>query len=289
MTSDQPVTYTAWKEVPETLKTKTQLGKMGLRLSKGQQVKAEFCSYIKGRSRPPNYYNLYDVGEAIEKKKATPKQLEALAKGRLSARTCKQCKAIAAHLSQIKRGICEACKHLNFLQEERLEAVAWASAILKTDFIILDTETTALDGEPVEISIINQAGEILFNSHLKPVGEISEGAYNTHGLSKKDLATAPSFAAVYQELKAILTGAKQVIIYNAGFDTRIINNACTAFNLPYIEFNTECAMLWYSQYCGEWHHYYKNFTWQPLPRGEHTALGDCLATLKVIKEMAKDK
>jgi hypothetical protein len=31
--------------------------------------------------------------------------------------------------------------------------------------------------------------------------------------------------------------------------------------------------------------YHQFYTWQKLPGGDHSALGDCLATLKVIKDM----
>lgn len=47
----------------------------------------------------------------------------------------------------------------------------------------------------------------------------------------------------------------------------------------------ECAMGWYSQYVGERGKRggHKN---QKLPGGDHSALGDCRATLKVLETMA---
>ncbi|NJL65352.1 MAG: hypothetical protein HC903_30705 [Methylacidiphilales bacterium] len=47
-----------------------------------------------------------------------------------------------------------------------------------------------------------------------------------------------------------------------------------------------CAMHYYSQYVGEWNDYHGNYKWQKLPGGDHSALGDCHATLKIIKQMA---
>lgn len=48
-----------------------------------------------------------------------------------------------------------------------------------------------------------------------------------------------------------------------------------------------CAMQWYSQWVGEWNDYHGNYKWQKLPGGNHTAYGDCLATLLVIEKMAR--
>lgn len=45
-------------------------------------------------------------------------------------------------------------------------------------------------------------------------------------------------------------------------------------------------MQWYSQFVGDWNDYYNNYRWQKLPSGDHSAIGDCRATLKVIEKMA---
>lgn len=43
----------------------------------------------------------------------------------------------------------------------------------------------------------------------------------------------------------------------------------------------------YSEFVGEWNDYFGNNKWQKLPGGDHSAVGDCLATLEVIKYIAK--
>ncbi|MEM7803199.1 MAG: hypothetical protein AAF633_28675 [Chloroflexota bacterium] len=48
-------------------------------------------------------------------------------------------------------------------------------------------------------------------------------------------------------------------------------------------------MLRYSEYVGEWNSYRQSYKWQTLPAGDHSALGNCLATLGVIKEMASSE
>jgi hypothetical protein len=48
----------------------------------------------------------------------------------------------------------------------------------------------------------------------------------------------------------------------------------------------ECAMKRYAEFYGDWRGQQRGFRWQPLQGGNHRALGDCLATLEVIKKMA---
>lgn len=47
-------------------------------------------------------------------------------------------------------------------------------------------------------------------------------------------------------------------------------------------------MLKYAQWYGEYSEYWGDYKWQPLPGGDHTALGDSLAALECLKEMARD-
>jgi hypothetical protein len=53
-----------------------------------------------------------------------------------------------------------------------------------------------------------------------------------------------------------------------------------------IEFN--CAMEQYAAWCGDYSEYHGNFRWQRL-NGGHRALGDCRATLDLIRGMANSK
>ncbi len=42
------------------------------------------------------------------------------------------------------------------------------------------------------------------------------------------------------------------------------------------------------KYMGEWNYYHQSYKWPKLQGGDHTAVGDCQATLRVINEMAVD-
>jgi hypothetical protein len=90
-----------------------------------------------------------------------------------------------------------------------------------------------------------------------------------------------------------------VITYNARFDAGILGNEilrlqstadgqsawkARAYWLDTITWC--CAMALYAQWVGEWSHYHRSYRWQPLPGGDHTALGDCLATLRLLQRIA---
>jgi DNA polymerase-3 subunit epsilon len=80
-----------------------------------------------------------------------------------------------------------------------------------------------------------------------------------------------------------------VVIYNKAYDLRLIRQSLMRFSspLPFTPARVECAMLQYADYVGDWNEYHQNFKWPKLEGGDHSAVGDCLATLEVIKRMAR--
>ena len=174
--------------------------------------------------------------------------------------------------------------------DDRQRAISWAKTALEDRFLILDTETTGLDAraEAIQIAVINQDGERAFESLIKPLNPIPSEAIAIHGITNKNVENAPSFLEIYQDLNLILSD-KKTLIYNSAFDKKILRQQAIMNNLTPIKFESECVMNWYSQYCGNWNDYHCSYTWQRLPGGDHSAIGDCLATLAVIKEMACDK
>jgi DNA polymerase-3 subunit epsilon len=57
---------------------------------------------------------------------------------------------------------------------------------------------------------------------------------------------------------------------------------------PLLPVRWECATLRvkHAEWVGEWNDYRGSFRWQKLQGGDHSALGDCVATLETIKKMA---
>jgi DNA polymerase-3 subunit epsilon len=168
--------------------------------------------------------------------------------------------------------------------------IGWAKGILaRNDVVILDTETADLHGEIIEIAVIDIAGNTLLNQRIKPQGEISQGAYWIHGISLEDLKDCPSFPDVYPKIKEMVKD-KLVVIYNASYDTACLARDYKRHDMSEddsITIDWSCAMLWFSQYVGDWSRRHRDYRWQSLPSRDHSALGDCKATLDIIRAMAQ--
>lgn len=154
-------------------------------------------------------------------------------------------------------------------------------------YCILDTETTGLHGaEPVDLGVIDLSGNVLVSLRVKPSIPITQGAIDVHGITNQAVKNAPSFADIYYPFWSKV-GNRTLLIYNAAYDIQVLKNAHKAYGLGFPSFyEYECVMLQYSEFIGEWNNYHGNYKWQKLPSGDHSAIGDCRAALKVIQEMA---
>jgi DNA polymerase-3 subunit epsilon len=176
-------------------------------------------------------------------------------------------------------------------ETDREKAAEWARDLLsRSDWVILDTETTGTSpfDEIVQIAIVGSDGRVLCDILVRPTCSIPPEATAIHGITDADVRNAPSFPEVYSRVQEILSG-KQIIIYNAPFDLRLIHQSLTKHNLlPYglDPDQAECAMRVYSAWVGErWRD--GGYKWQKLENADHSAVGDCLATLALIKKMAR--
>jgi DNA polymerase-3 subunit epsilon len=175
------------------------------------------------------------------------------------------------------------------LQQAVQDAEEWLR-----DCVIIDTETTGLQSaEIVQIAVIDHAGAVLLDTLVNPphperaLIKSAKGicAVDIHGLTPDKLEGAPEWPEVYQRLVEAIRGRK-VIIYNAEYDWPIIRRMCQAYDLPEPEpLTVDCAMKAYAVYIGDYSEYHGNYRYQRLPGGDHSALGDCRATLDVLKVM----
>jgi DNA polymerase-3 subunit epsilon len=206
--------YTWWgesNEPPENLKTKKQLGELGLSPLKPSGV-------IETRKYDLLLYDINNPESCRPKRKLSPKQLEILAANRLKAK--------------IKRDYQQWYREVSFIERDRVSAVLWAREQLsQKDWAILDTETAGLYGaEIVEIAIINNLGEMLLDALVKPSIPIPAEATDIHGISDAMVAAAPTFPEVYPTDAALKD--KRVLIYNSAFDIKILNYCCRLHSLP---------------------------------------------------------
>lgn len=142
----------------------------------------------------------------------------------------------------------------------------------------------------VEIAVADPEGNPLINTTVKPRLPIEPGATKIHGYTIDGLAEAPAFREVYPQLLDALKD-KRVIVYNARYDRRVFDTEVGMLGARGLLSGRylpawECAMGWYSQFVGE-PGKRGGYKYQKLPGGDHSALGDCRATLKVLETMAR--
>jgi DNA polymerase-3 subunit epsilon len=175
--------------------------------------------------------------------------------------------------------------------KDRQAAILWARNLLSGSFLLLDTETTGLNtntSEIVQISVVCNHGGILLDTLVKPSGLIPKEATAIHHITNEMVQAVPTWQDVFPKLLTVIRDQK-VIIYNFGYDWPLItslNKRTGIDNALLFGAKVECAMLKYSAYIGE-PGKYGDYRWQKLTGGDHTAKGDCLATLELIKRMSE--
>jgi len=179
--------------------------------------------------------------------------------------------------------------HLDWLDKSRnwfgnrLESVVWANEVLKSDALVLDTETTGLlkdhpEAEVIELAVVDMKGKVLYNQLFRPRFPIPQRTIKIHGIRNRDVKSAPGIATEMRQIRKLLTG-RTVVTYNAKFDRDVIDNTCYLHELRPIDCRWECAMQAYWTLVGQ--------PYLPLPGGKHRALADARAALKLIRQMAK--
>lgn len=177
---------------------------------------------------------------------------------------------------------------------DQRKASRWAKELLTTkEFVVLDSETTGLKAPIgfVEIAVADPEGNALLETTVKPKLPIEPGAVKVHGYTAYGLEDAPTFKEVYPDLLDAISG-RRVVVYNAAYDRRVFDTKVGMLGARGLLAGRympawECAMGWFASYVGE-PAKRGGYKFQKLPGGDHSALGDCRATLAVIEQMARN-
>ena len=135
----------------------------------------------------------------------------------------------------------------------RQATVQKAQEIWAAQPFFLDTETTGLHNtaEIVEIAVIDHAGQVVFETLVRPRRPIPLDAVRIHGITDEAVRTAPTWLQVWPRLETLLRN-HYVGAYNAEFDLRMFQQTHQAnglrWNNPSIRFF--CVMKMYAEYAG---------------------------------------
>lgn len=302
--------YPWFDQVPAGLFTRSQLAEKGLR--PGGPLRARVV-WKRGQREA----HLFRLDEATPKRKVSEAQRQVLDHARQlqdeRRRTCPDCKEVRKDPPSITEyGLqCGFCYERDWQAErdaDREGATAWAREVLALGdgAVLLDTETTGLHGAyVVEMAVLGLDGTVLLDTLVDPECDIPEDAQHIHGITDRMVAGAPMFAELVPQLEQLLHG-RRVLIYNVDFDKGVLLNELTRYFGPYAPDEGwgckiarrraeawlkrargwRCAMKAYAKFYGEWSDYHRSYRWQPLPYGNHRALGDCRGTLRLLHEMA---
>ena len=113
----------------------------------------------------------------------------------------------------------------------------------------LDFETAnSCNGSICSVGVaIVENGEVLVRKEylIKPhksLDWMSKFCRDIHGISYEDLRESPEFSEIWQSVKTMLRTADCVVIHNAPFDLRHLQNILSLYHLPSVSFDYVCSL-----------------------------------------------
>jgi len=166
--------------------------------------------------------------------------------------------------------------------------------------VLLDTETTGLSSvsdKIIEIACIEIEDHIptgkKFHVFINPEMEISQGAYDTHGISKEYLKDKPKFNEIASDFVDFIKN-KKLVIHNAEFDMAFLNKELkdAGFDKLSNEFVVDTLNIAREKFPGAQNSLdalCKRFRIDNSRRQKHSALLDCELLAKVYIELLEKK
>lgn len=189
--------------------------------------------------------------------------------------------------------------HREIAVTPRSEAIGWARAVVEDPGLVyLDTETTGLDrsAEILEIAILDAAGRVVLETLVRPLGSVPPAASAIHGIRAADLARAPIWPEIHAHVVTALAG-RRVIVYNAAFDRRMVEQSAARHALLAPTPVWSCAMGRYASFRGvvtaggSYRRHKLNDAVETFggPTPSHRAAGDARACRAIVVGMANTR
>lgn len=180
--------------------------------------------------------------------------------------------------------------HAHDWREVHAKETAWARERVRLrDFNVLDTETTGVNriAEMVELAIIGPNGETVYDGLIRPKHSIARKATETHGITNDDVREAPRLRDEHVDIQEALASQPWLLIYNKGFDERILRQSAFVNKLPPFELpRVDDLMMRFARWSGSWNAQKYGYRWAMLDSG-HKAAGDCRSCVALVEKMAR--
>lgn len=158
-----------------------------------------------------------------------------------------------------------------------------AQALLDRDPLFLDLETTGLkkSDHVVEVGIIDAQGQVLFSSLVNPGCPIPADASEVNGVTDADVIDAPAWPEVLPLLGRLLAN-RVVVAHNAKFEAKFLPKEWPVEWICSKELADR--VLGKREGMGSLSVRLKQLSLLPGPA--HSAAGDCLSTLRLVRALA---
>jgi len=127
-------------------------------------------------------------------------------------------------------------------------AMSRGAAPIPSGFAVFDCETTGTDtsrDEIVSLALLRLDADGVergrYTRLVRPLGEIPAEATAVHGIAADDVADAPSFGALANELRGLL-GDAVFVAHNVGFDLPMLQHAFSRAGVDYAPGATACTL-----------------------------------------------
>lgn len=183
---------------------------------------------------------------------------------------------------------------LNKLHNKSVNIEELERKVTTTNKVVLDVETTGFSSkydEMLQISAINEHGEILLNEYIKPLYTTEwKEAQKVHGITPEKVKNCPTVNDLWEKVQLLLLSANEIIGYNVEFDLLFLQ----AIGIMIPDVKITDVMIEFADVYKEWSSDINNYKCKSLFScadfygynfKAHDSLADCEATLYCLNRI----